>query len=78
MELGKLEKRRDEIIGFNNQIINELNKIDEARKKLINQYQVNIGALSEVNQWIEKNEDEIKTEEITDNVVDIKDKKSKK
>lgn len=75
MELEKLEKRRDEIIGYNNQIVDELNRIDEARRKLVNQYQVNTGALSEVNLFIEaikKNDIETKTEEI------IEDKKVEK
>ena len=82
MDLKKLENRRSEIEGFNNQIINELNKIDEAKKKLVNQYQINSGALSEVNQWIDaikKNEPDSKTAlEIIKEVEDKKvDKKSK-
>jgi len=83
MELEKLEARRDEIIGFNADIEKQLNQILATNKqlqenfsKLIDQVKINNGALGEVNGFIEaikKNEQEKITE-----VVDIKDKKSKK
>ena len=94
MKLEDLEKRRDEIIGFNNDIATQIAQMkDEATKateefnakaklfnenfaKLIEQHKVNLGALSEVQNWIDaikKNE-----EKVVDNVVPIdKNKKEK-
>lgn len=67
MELKKLENRRDEIKGFNNDIANQLNTVSEEvktlqaraieldgiRKQLMQQASVNNGALSEVTNWID-------------------------
>ena len=106
MELEKLEKRRDEIMGFIDtndkliaQIIEQGKKLGEdfnKKAKELNealattriQQNVNVGSLSEVNQWIEsikKNDtkpetetevkEEIKSEE--SNVVSIDNKKNK-
>jgi hypothetical protein len=106
MELEKLEKRRDEIMGFIDtndkliaQIIEQGKKLSEdfnKKAKELNealattriQQNVNVGSLSEVNQWIEsikKNDtkpetetevkEEIKSEE--SNVVSIDNKKNK-
>ena len=84
MKLEDLEKRRDEIIGFNNDIATQLDNLKiEATKtqnefnekvklfnenyaKLVEQHRVNLGALSEVQNWIEaikKNEPETKEKE---------------
>jgi hypothetical protein len=80
MELSKLEARRDEIIGFNKDIENQLNQIVAANKKLqedfsklVDQAKVNNGALSEINSFIEA----IKKNETTEDTP-VEDKKSKK
>jgi len=83
MELKNLEKRRDEIIGFNNVIQEQLKqlfetntKLQEDYAKLIEQARINAGALSEVNKWIEsikKNGQETAPEEVK--TVDTKSKK---
>lgn len=67
METEKLEARRDEIIGFNKELANQLNAISEefkalqaratelntARQNLIVQANINNGAIAEVMKWIE-------------------------
>ncbi|MBU2061848.1 MAG: hypothetical protein KKH44_08395 [Bacteroidetes bacterium] len=90
MDLEKLEARRDEIIEMiktNNDIITKYNDEMKAmqeraesvvaeRAKIIQQNNVNLGALTEVNSFIEgikKNEEEVKDEVVED----TKDKKSK-
>lgn len=81
MELEKLEKRRDEIIGFNKDIEKQLNQIIAANKKLnedyiklIDQAKINNGALSENQRQI----DEIKNSEIAPKEEEVVDTKSKK
>ena len=90
MELEKLEARRDEIIGFNKDIANQLNTIAEefktiqtrvteltnAKNSLMQQGSVNNGAIAEVMNWIDAIKKKEEPEKI-DNVVDIKDKKKK-
>jgi hypothetical protein len=82
MELEKLEKRRDEIIGYNKDIADNLNKILAASKKLqedynklLDQVKVNNGALSEINNFIDAIK---KNEVIEDTPIVEEDKKSKK
>ena len=92
MELEKLEARRDEIIGYNKDIANQLNTIAEefktiqarvteltnAKNSLMQQGSVNNGAIAEVMQWIDSiKKKEQKEEPNKDNIVDIKDKKKK-
>ena len=92
MELNDLEKRRDEIIGYNKDIANQLNTVAEefkviqarvneltnAKNQLMQQGSVNNGAIAEVIQWIEVIKKKEQPEEVSkDNVVDIKDKKKK-
>ncbi len=74
MELEKLEKRRDEINGYNDQINARVKQILEQNKqlnaeyiKLVDQYKVNMGALGEIQGFIDaikKNEQEDKAEDI--------------
>ncbi len=97
MNLDDLEKRRDEIIGFNNDIAKQVAQMkqdatkateefnakaklfNENYAKLIEQNKVNLGALSEVQNWIDslkKKEEELLKE--NDNIVPIdKNKKEK-
>jgi len=93
MELNDLEKRRDEIIGYNKDIANQLNQVAEefktiqarvnelttAKNQLMQQGSVNNGAITEVVQWIDAIKKKEAIEEINkaDNVVDIKSKKKK-
>ncbi len=86
MELNDLELRRDEIIGFNQDIEKQVKEVFERNKqlqdmytKLNEQYRINIGALSETTNWIDAIKKKEQIEEINkaDNVVDIKDKKKK-
>jgi len=84
MELEKLEKRKEEIIGYQKDIETKLNqilatnkKLQEDFSKLMDQVKINNGALSEINNFI----DAIKKNEViedTQEVVIEEDKKSKK
>ena len=96
MDLQKLEARRDEIIGFNNDISTQIEnmKVEAAKvteefntkaklfnenyAKLTEQYKVNLGALSEVQNWIETIKKKEEVIEKSENVVSIdKNKKEK-
>lgn len=87
MELEKLEKRRDEIIGFNRELNERMRKVVEASKKLqeeyigiLDQYKVNMGSLSENNQWIEsikKKDTEPIAEKVEEKEEEIKKDKKK-
>jgi len=91
MDLAKKEARRDEILGFNNVIAEQLKAITEefkkiqdritelnnARNQLINQANINNGALAEIQLDIDELKKDEPKEELAE-VVDIKDKKSKK
>ena len=78
MELKKLEARRDELNGFQNEINERVKKVFEINKqlneeyvKLVDQFKINAGAISELNRQIEESI-EVKPE------VKVEDKKSKK
>jgi len=96
MILEDLEKRRDEVIGFNNDISTQIEnmKVEAAKvteefnakaklfnenyAKLTEQYKVNLGALSEVQNWIETIKKKEEVIEKSENVVSIdKNKKEK-
>jgi hypothetical protein len=60
MDLEKLEKRKEEIIGYQKDIENQLNqiiatnkKLQENFSKLMDQVKINNGALSEINNFID-------------------------
>ena len=60
MELEKLEKRKEEIIGYQKDIETKLNqilatnkKLQEDFSKLMDQVKINNGALSEINNFID-------------------------
>lgn len=100
MNLDDLEKRRDEIIGFNNDIAKQVAQMkndaiklteefnakaktfNENYAKLIEQNKVNLGALSEIQNWIDslkKKEQEIEKQIVeSDNVVSIDKHKKEK
>lgn len=78
MELKKLEARRDELNGFQNEINERVKKVFEINKqlneeyvKLVDQFKINAGAISELTRQIDESI-EVKPE------VKVEDKKSKK
>lgn len=61
MELSKLEKRRDEITGFNENVNKQIQdvfaknkQLQEIYTNLSDQWKVNAGALAEINRQIEE------------------------
>ena len=61
MELEKLEKRRDEITGFNENVNKQIQdvfaknkQLQEIYTNLTDQWKVNAGALAEINRQIEE------------------------
>jgi hypothetical protein len=74
MELEKLEKRRDEITGFNENINKQIQdvfaknkQLQEIYTNLTDQWKVNAGALAEINRQIEEiKNSETKTDEVVE------------
>ena len=73
MELEKLEKRRDEITGFNENINKQIQdvfaknkQLQEIYTNLTDQWKVNVGALAEINRQIEEIKNETKTDEVVE------------
>ncbi len=96
MFLKDLEARRDEIIGFNNDIAKQVENMrvestklqedfnakaklyNENFAKLIEQNKINLGALSEIQNWIDAIKAKEDKLEVSDNVVPIDKKKKEK